>query len=1101
MIARYGLADRDRFRDAVRSSPVDEQLAADEAERLSRAWIGPLALPDGEFLADVLRYKAAGYNADLHAHVRRAMRAVHAADAWLADADALEVDVPALTLGEYTLLQRAKARGLRVRTIVPLEVLEREFADTVTPVSEKPGYEPVEFDLSLPGTGMAEAPRCDVLFVATMANYLNPIIPVANALARSGRAVGVLLPRAGMAWGGAQRLSPVVMRLVLEDFVDEGMAAAQARWRSEISARWEHCEEAVAAACRMADHIGGISLWPLVQKDLSRLAARYIPLARACRAIGCRLADRVGTAVGARLRRATDLALVRGLTDAGVPHALVIHGHVSRAADRRFVDGDFGRSRILAWNQDQAGAIAAKGVRPDRVVITGNPDWDGLVERGSRAGERVEASMRIAHALGLDETRPVIVLTSQEQVAPLAKELAAAVLRSPAAQLVMKVHPAEDAGPYHAAAVGEGRVRVVTTGGPALHDLLHAADAVLTFHSTTNLEAVCLGTPVISLAMGPLAGVDRLVPLEQSGLPVAESLDSLAEWVNKICQGEQRVMRLLHEATSRAREMFAAPLGGGATQRVIEELSGAGSPAASGCACCARGATGNSSTAPALLIALPSGLIVSGVAAWAVRLVNALAARGNEAGLILHASPAGYARLEAAIDDRVRVWDLSDLPALEAAGEDIGPYVERYVSAAEAMSRGGSRPVVLSPNLLEACYALAARAAERLACVRVVGWLHNDLPYEYHVQARFESLVSRFVPVSTALERGVAGALPHRRGDVSRIAYGVPVAGTCPTRTPRSGRTLRVVYTGRFDDLQKRVSALPFLSDELAARGVEHELALIGDGPLRGAMLEAARSRPALRVCEPARGEAISRVLASADIAVLPSRHEGLSIAVMEAMAAGCVPVIARTASGAAELVEPGVSGVLVSVPTGATPEVVGRAMAQGVIAALPTLETMRVAAHARAAERFSIQTHAAQVEAMLREVAASPRRTWMPPRETGVVSPEARERLEDLLRERAGAKVLIHGSGRHTRELVETLRASGSVVGVADDDPAAWGSEVGPWRVLDPRRAGELGVTDVVLSSRLNEEAMWERRGVYERQGLRVHRLYGGAGSRAVGV
>jgi glycosyltransferase involved in cell wall biosynthesis len=56
---------------------------------------------------------------------------------------------------------------------------------------------------------------------------------------------------------------------------------------------------------------------------------------------------------------------------------------------------------------------------------------------------------------------------------------------------------------------------------------------------------------------------------------------------------------------------------------------------------------------------------------------------------------------------------------------------------------------------------------------------------------------------------------------------------------------------------------------------------------------------------------ASSTYLAAADVVAIPSRYEGMSNVLLEAMAAG-VPVVATSVSGNVDLIEDGVSGRLV---------------------------------------------------------------------------------------------------------------------------------------------------------------------------------------------
>jgi len=87
---------------------------------------------------------------------------------------------------------------------------------------------------------------------------------------------------------------------------------------------------------------------------------------------------------------------------------------------------------------------------------------------------------------------------------------------------------------------------------------------------------------------------------------------------------------------------------------------------------------------------------------------------------------------------------------------------------------------------------------------------------------------------------------------------------------------------------------------------------LFGDGPARGD-LEALASRPPLRGRAFILGEDpdAARLLPAIDLFVLPSLAEGMSNALLEAMAEG-IPAVATRVGGNAEVVEDGRSGVLV---------------------------------------------------------------------------------------------------------------------------------------------------------------------------------------------
>jgi glycosyltransferase involved in cell wall biosynthesis len=150
-----------------------------------------------------------------------------------------------------------------------------------------------------------------------------------------------------------------------------------------------------------------------------------------------------------------------------------------------------------------------------------------------------------------------------------------------------------------------------------------------------------------------------------------------------------------------------------------------------------------------------------------------------------------------------------------------------------------------------------------------------------------------------------------------------------------------------------------------AAVDVDASFAVAGDGAERAELeRRAVELGVADRVRFLGRRTDVPDLLAAADVFALPSRYEGTSLALLEAMAAG-KPVVATAIGGNDEIVEDGRTGVLVPVED-------PRALAQALrrLAADDT-ESARLgaAARARVSERFSWAAVAARVGAIYEQV------------------------------------------------------------------------------------------------------------------------------------
>jgi glycosyltransferase involved in cell wall biosynthesis len=243
----------------------------------------------------------------------------------------------------------------------------------------------------------------------------------------------------------------------------------------------------------------------------------------------------------------------------------------------------------------------------------------------------------------------------------------------------------------------------------------------------------------------------------------------------------------------------------------------------------------------------------------------------------------------------------------------------------------------------------------------VVQVLHGDHDYYYDLAEKHEAVIDAFVCYSRAMYENLLRRLPGRAGSVFHLPYGIPIPERGRSPRPDGSAPLRLIYSGRLEQGQKGVFDLPEIDRLLAARGVAVEWTVMGDGP-DGAELRRRWTGPsAVRWLGPKTNAEVLEELPRHDVFVLPTRAEGFPVALLEAMAAGLVPVVSDIPSGVREAIEAGVTGFL--------PPVGDCAAFADAIAALAAdrarLEEVSAAARRRVAERYEVRARTADYQAL----------------------------------------------------------------------------------------------------------------------------------------
>ncbi len=217
-------------------------------------------------------------------------------------------------------------------------------------------------------------------------------------------------------------------------------------------------------------------------------------------------------------------------------------------------------------------------------------------------------------------------------------------------------------------------------------------------------------------------------------------------------------------------------------------------------------------------------------------------------------------------------------------------------------------PAIVVPN----CdYSSSAIAHDLPANVRMVGVLHSDDSEHYLHGYRMGHYWDRIVAVSEVIRSRLLELNPAFADKTEVIRCGIAPPPRLANRVNRQDSLdkLRIIYTGRLEQHQKRIFDFVRLMEVLDRRGISFTMTFIGSGADEKEFQQRAEpfiKRGAARLLGRLGIDQIYQELAGHHAFCLLSDFEGLPISLLEALASGCVPVVTQVDSGINEILTHG---------------------------------------------------------------------------------------------------------------------------------------------------------------------------------------------------
>jgi glycosyltransferase involved in cell wall biosynthesis len=297
---------------------------------------------------------------------------------------------------------------------------------------------------------------------------------------------------------------------------------------------------------------------------------------------------------------------------------------------------------------------------------------------------------------------------------------------------------------------------------------------------------------------------------------------------------------------------------------------------------------------------LPYGPKLGGVEGWTFSMARRINEAGGKAFILSFCDLDGTDSTEASYpaDLRSNIYEISNVNSENLLKSS---FLDECVVKVLSFAQGD---IVIIPNYSSFAYTVAVGVKESYVRGRVsiVGYLHADDKHYYDIARFFSPYIDRYVCVSRKIQETLQEKMPWRKNDFECRPCGIEFENENYSIDARpaenNSKALRIVYVGRLSEYQKRIFDLPLLVQQLRKRVGFYELHIIGDGEdkvgLKNQLDQLGEGTSNIQIFLHGKrtNKDVFDILKTSSIFFSCSSFEGASIALLESLALGCIPVV-----------------------------------------------------------------------------------------------------------------------------------------------------------------------------------------------------------------
>ncbi|MBF0541679.1 MAG: hypothetical protein HQK91_09560 [Nitrospirae bacterium] len=371
-----------------------------------------------------------------------------------------------------------------------------------------------------------------VCLVASVQSYMTALEPLARSLHENGFKVCLLIPQEGLEWRAVKGLIGVIKVVEIESFMTPEIRDGYVKNRKKAVIGWEKIKPLDFFITDLSPLRDMMEIMP---DQVKYVAAEIIPQTDAfmkCAANAIKFL-KPKAIFAARLKRITENVFCRAAKADGIPVYMLNHGHFGQDWFPLSIGNVItGVDKVIVWGENQRQSIINlfPGLSQDKIFSAGGIQWDRHIRKycGSDKPDIIELRRKISSILAqngssIDQTIPWITITMDEGMRRMLPTFFEAVDGLNGFHLFIKIRSDESIEDYSRFVNNTTfPVTIITWDMDiSLHEILYSSLLAITFASTSNIDGLCTGTPVLTLMLDKESQrADRYVYLEEYGLPV-----------------------------------------------------------------------------------------------------------------------------------------------------------------------------------------------------------------------------------------------------------------------------------------------------------------------------------------------------------------------------------------------------------------------------------------------------------------------------------------------------------------------------------------------------------------------------------------------------